>query len=54
MSYGTPGLREEHVHVAGQAPGDRVDREAHLDTFRLRSFSAISLTGCCACATAMP
>ena len=31
MSYGTLRLGEQHVHVAGQAAGDRVDREAHVD-----------------------
>ncbi len=29
MSYGHLRLREQHVHVAGQAARDRVDREAH-------------------------
>ena len=31
MSYGHLGLGEQHVHVPGQAAGDRVDAEPHVD-----------------------
>ncbi len=28
---GHAGLRQQHIHVAGHAPGDRVNRELHRD-----------------------
>ena len=34
-SYGHVGLGEQHVHVAGHPPGDRVDRELDLDALGL-------------------
>jgi hypothetical protein len=46
-------LGEQHVHVAGHAAGDRVDRVAHVAA-ALLSRSASSRTMCCACATARP
>ena len=41
-------LRQQHVHVARQAPRDRVNTETDLHA--ARSFSVISATGYCACA----
>ena len=53
LVVGDVGLGEQHVHVAGHAAGDRMDRELHVDA-ALGELSYSSRTRCCACATAMP
>jgi hypothetical protein len=53
LVIGHVGFGEQHVHVAGHAAGDRVNRVFDLDAFLLE-LSAISRSACCACATAMP
>ena len=47
-------LGEQHVHVARQAAGDRVDREPHVDAVARAAPRSSSRTACCARATAMP
>ena len=48
------GFGQQHVHVARHAARHRVDGKAHLHAPLSRRVFTMSLTVCCAWATAMP